>query len=229
MFVSLTLSGDGLEAFFTPCHGLSQSQTELSTCLGFDRVKSLSKVSVGTGSLKRISHKTLASMPQFICFDTVELSYQSGSQKMAKKCRLFTRCLEPLKTALDRAHLLRFTARISGINQSIFVRHLSDELLPICGSFHCYEFSIHLVSGQNSGTMLIASILQLPAIVRCTKIGIELKEQAITLPVDTISDWLNRKSDNEGKYNGQKSLLLDGLEILNAREMCDHLKKVYDP
>ena len=217
-----------MKLLLAPSHGLSQSHTELSTCLGFDRVKSLSKVSVGTGSLKRISHKTLASAPQFICFDTVELSYQS-CWKMAKKCRLFTKCLEPLKTALDRAHLLRFTARISGINQSIFVRHLSDELLPICGSFHCYEFSIHLVSGQNSGTMLIASILQLPAIVRCTKIGIELKEQAITLPVDTISDWLNRKSDNEGKYNGQKSLLLDGLEILNAREMCDHLKKVYDP
>ena len=185
---------------------------------------------------RQISLANLSTIPRFICFDCVSLTYESGGpMKSEKKCRKVAKYLKPIKTASKHSNLIRFDADINQDDQSSFTDHsillayLSEQFLQICDTSRRYEFIIYFHSDKNAGagTNLISSLLQMPAISRCSNFEISLYhiEEAQQLPVENISDWLNRRK-TDGQIPQEIFMTIRMNEIQNATEMCDHLSKV---
>ena len=183
------------------------------------------------GKKKKMLLANLSAIPQFVRSDRVLLSYNGGSMTSKNKCQKIEKYLRPIKTALKDSNSIRFVARINQDDQSSFNDHsvllnyFSEKLLQICDTSRRYEFEIHLRSDNNSGANVISSLLQMPPIIRCSNLEITLFfiEEALQLPVETISDWLNRMID------GRKTEIFMELsmrEIQNVTELCDHLSKV---
>ena len=130
------------------------------------------------------------------------------------------------------------------------LNHLRNELLPICASARCYEFTIrfcffcHYVSATN----MLDAILQMPSIVSSTNVKFSFHQfqpydyghgpyganTTLFLPVAAISAWLNRnsngmiiKSRKQQKSPIELTVYIDSyVQVQNVQELFEHLKKV---
>lgn len=126
--------------------------------------------------------------------------------------------------------------------------YFQNRVLPHCDSSRSYEFEIGfgIVIGQEpepaessaAATEIIASLLQIPAINRCSDLTIRINYVTLMqLPIQPISDWLHRKSDGGQIQNGRilhihnNNYLSypendDDIHLENAQEMVKLLTKV---
>ena len=152
-----------------------------------------------------------------------------------KKCEKVKEYLQPIKNALKHSNSIRFVATINQDDQSSFSDHsvllgyLSEQLLQLCNSSRGYEFLIHFYSDKNAGANIISSLLQMPPISRCSNFKITIYlingSQAQKLPIETISDWLNRRK-TYGRIPQELFMKIHMNEFQNVTEICDHLSKV---
>ena len=196
---------------------------------------------------KAISLADLKAFPKFLRFNAVNLAYWSvpqDSQSIKKKCQLFGDFLPSVKGALNDSNEIYFNCAIDQKgpvhfgNHSTFLDYLRDEFLTICDSARRYVFCINFRSDENSVTKVIAAILKMPQIVRCSNVEITLAfanfYDPIQLPVDEITQWLNLKTDRIGlsaKKKEEKFLTIDSRSkhvrnFQNILEMRDHLIEV---
>ena len=192
-----------------------------------------------------LSRNERRSSPTFLRFKWIGLEYDIGFQTIARKCKLLAKYLRTLSpTLIDAETKIFFAACVNryGLFQfddhSDLIKHLHSKLLPICGSLHLrgISFKIALNSSDYNGsavTKFIASILHV-TIPQCTFVALQLAQvpfvwDAISLPVEVISSWLNQMPDDgmtrlerkRGRY-----FLFFGILVKNARKMCERLKKV---
>ena len=146
----------------------------------------------------------------------------------------------PIKPALIDSNLIEFYA-ISSVgdrdqfnNHSQLLEYIHDRLLSICNSSRGYSFQLLIeFLDSNYVTNLIASLLQMDAIKRCSNLEIGFpfgRREENQLRVEAISNWLIRSANGtENIVKNQKERLLNigFYGIQNAREMVDHLKTVY--
>ena len=166
------------------------------------------------------------------------LIYALGSQSIDEKLQLFQNRLQLFGTALSNLEKIILSADINKNDQSQFrdhsqlLDHFREQVLPICNSSPVYMFHIDFQSDNDGTADFIAQILQLPSINRCRAVYFQYKNETfIQLPVEVISNWLNRNSDDGigGIEHGKKRLFLamnNRIKIQNAAEICDHLKMV---
>ena len=189
---------------------------------------------VGGWDRKRIS---LANLTEFIRFNEVRLLYCSGLQSLTTKCQLFEDYLNAIKPALKNFNKLSFVADINQADPGHFSDHssvviyLRDRLLPIFDSSRRYEFYINFKSDENSATEVISSILQISQVRSCSHVSIVLFGYFLSarLPVEDISNWLTPKTVEGAEICGKKGenrFLLIYSNILNKKEMWEHLKEV---
>ena len=191
---------------------------------------------------KKISLANLATFLSFIRFNEVRLEYDTGSQTLITKCRLFEDCLNSIKPALKDSIKTRFVANIEqddprhfSDHSSVFI-YLRDILLPICGSSRRIKFeiwfSIAFESDKTSSANLISSILQISQVRNCSNVSIDLfgYNQSARLPVHDISNWLASKTVEGTEISGKKEenrfLLIYSNIIPNMKEMWEHLMEV---
>ena len=194
----------------------------------------------------------MTNFPSFLRFDTVKLWYGLNSQPIEEKCEFFLSHLLALKPALNAPITVAFWAGISQDDPTSFsnhfalLEHLRNGLLPTFNSSYRYEFHIHFHSDEDAIANVFASILQIPQINRCANVEVAiaecfpLKEQK--LPIEAISKWLEvKRTSNFPPISipngmeiidlGQKENLLElrstRIEIQNAQELIEHLKKVF--
>ena len=175
----------------------------------------------------------MSAIPRFVRSDRVTLSYHGCSMTIKNICQKIEKYLRSIKTALKDSNSFLFVANINQNDPTCFSDHslllsyLSEQLLQICNSSRRYEFLIYFHSDKNAGTNVISSLLKMPPISRCSNFEITLYgiEEALQLPIETISDWLNRKK-HDGRIPQEIFMTIYIYEIQNATEMCDHLSKV---
>lgn len=198
--------------------------------------------------LTRISHTKLATFPQFLRLNTLELFHTGGSygrlfiekrtdpQTIAKNCQLLVKHLKPLKRALKDPNLICFFGVVNQKVANVFedhiqlVAHLRDDIFPICNLSRRYKFNINFYSDENAAKT-ITSILEF---VRGPNVEIKLclffiPTNPIKLPVDSIAKWLHQKNDRIGMINQKeenKFLRIEMNGIQNGFEMCGHLMEV---
>ena len=78
--------------------------------------------------------------------------------------------------------------------------------------------------------IVVASILEMPTIASSSTVSITLNDgsnEVTKLPVETISNWLNRERNAMGQKQRERNLVLN-CEVQDAQiqEMCDFLKQV---
>ena len=175
----------------------------------------------------------LSSLPLFVRFDNVELWYRLGPQQIEEKLKLFQIYLLTLKTALNNSNVITVYTEISQKNSSVFSNHLAlleyfPILLSICGSSRCYRFEIVFYSDKDAIPNVIAAIMQIPKINRCSGLKIIIpnywKEQNHLL-LKAVSNWVEKTA--EGMENNQKRFLRIRFGyIYRVRQMFEHIKKV---
>ena len=188
--------------------------------------------------LTRVSHKELSTFPQFLRFNTVELSYAGGfiriaRKTIAQKCQYVVKHLEPLKAALKDTNLIFFDGKINQERNDEFkdhlqlVAHLRDDMLAIWNLSRHYRFRIEFDSDKNAAANVINSILE---VFHATNVEIVLRYVNRTkLPVDSIAKWLNQKGGRIGLIDQKKKekfLTIEITVIQNTFEMCGHLTEV---
>ena len=168
---------------------------------------------------------------KFLAMDP--LSLDDKFQLLQNQLRLFS-------TALSGLEKIALFADINQNDQSQFrdhsqlIAHLIEQMLPICHSSPVYRFCIDFQAANDAAGNFICQILQLLSIDRCQEVYFDYSNETfIQLPVDAISNWLNRESeheiDNTGTGKSKKERILgtnNRIRIQNAAEMCDRLKMV---
>ena len=187
---------------------------------------------------KEISLQDLSLFPAFLRFGEVDLQYFLGSQSIVEKCDLFDGCLQSIKQALNDSNLIYFKCIVSEnaanqfSNYQTLIEYISERLLPICESSRQYIFGFNFFSDKNSASNIIASILQMAQISRYGCFGVYIvliDTNPAQLPIETISNWLNRNSGAMEIHQKQTEsfLLIRSSETFqNIPEMCDFLKMV---
>ena len=191
-----------------------------------------------------IRKRQLAKLPQFVRFNKVELCYKSGGT-IEEKCKMFVNYLHDIEAMiLNGVNQIHFVFPISKMCLSSFSDHLQilnylqKELLPVCGTPRGYkfEFSFDFHYPHNdvdtSGTNLIAQILQLHPIDRCSNIEIKLcgfSAPKMQWPCEAISNWLHQKPQEIAEKSQKRFLKIYSGKMKNfpnERELCDHLREV---
>ena len=155
------------------------------------------------------------------------LSLDDKLQLLQNQLRLFS-------TALSGLEKIALFADINHRDHPQLIAHLIEQMLPICHSSPVYRFCIDFQAANDAAGNFIGQILQLLSINRCQEVYFDYaNETFIQLPVDAISNWLNRESeheiDNTGTGKSKKERILgtnNRIRIQNAAEMCDRLKMV---
>lgn len=180
----------------------------------------------------------LATLPHFLRFNDIRLYYDRDPASIENKCQLIEDYLQALNETKNDSKSIEFYGEIN-LNDytnfrdhSLLLNHLGEQLLPICNSSRCYKFAFSFYSDDEAAIKVFLSILQMPQIKRCSNIGIELYnfEQPRQLPVEAISNWLNRTIKDGVEFIDQspKKIFLQIClaNIQNVMEICDHLGKV---
>ena len=177
---------------------------------------------------------------RFLRFNSVFIVYTSeeGSQSIDEKLQLLQNQLQLFMKAFSDLGEITLSATINQNDQTQFhdhlhlFNHLHEHLLPICNSSPVYIFHIDFQSDKDGTADFIAQILQVGPITCCQEVGFLYgNETFIQLPVEIISNWLNRNSDDgigsTGQGKKQRYLGMNHqIKIQNAVEMCDRLKMV---
>ena len=160
------------------------------------------------------------------------------SLSIDEKLLLLQNYLQLFETALSDLEDINLIACINQNDQSLFrdhsqlVDHLREQVLPICYSSPVYHFVIDFQLDNDAAGNVIGQILQLPPIIRCRDVSFHYKNETIIhSPVNAISNWLNRNSDDQfnstGRDNEERKLLMNKqIRIQNAVEIRDQMKMV---
>ena len=187
-----------------------------------------------------MTNKTNLKNFPFLRFKTLWIIYSKGSTSIDEKLRLLHNQLQLFKTAFSDLGEITLAVRINKNDHSQFhnriqlLDHIREQLLPICDSSPFYSFYIDSQSDNDAAGNVISQILQLPSINRCRDVQFHYDNETFTqLPVEVISNWLNRDSDDgigctlNGQSKKDRYLGMNKrIRIQNAVEMCDRLKMV---
>ena len=153
------------------------------------------------------------------------------------KMWIFHGHLSSIKTTLYDSNVISFSLGIDQedptdfYNDSTLIEHIRH-IVSICDSSRGYDF--HFQSYANSSTFgnLISSILGMPEIARSSFVSISgcyyyYAHTNMQLPVETISNWLNRERHIMDQSQRERRLMLScRAHCSNIQEMCDFLKQV---
>ena len=129
-----------------------------------------------------ISFTEMTTIPPFVRLKDVELWYMKDFQQpIEEKCAFIENRLLPFQSALNDSNMIECYARIridqyrDDFNDHLgFIEYIRNRMLPICNSSRGYKFFIIFESDVNSGTNVIASLLQMAEIKRCPNVEINL-------------------------------------------------------
>ena len=186
------------------------------------------KASIGVNN-KEIALSELVVVPPFLRFDTVWLEYRFGFQSIAQKCDTFRDYLLSIKASLNDSNITKFYCKIHEEDPSQFNNHLTflehiREIVSICKSSHGYAFLM------NSDALddVVSSTFAMPEIAR-SSFAYFLPHSTRHLPIEAISNWLNRERNAMGQNQRTRTLTLGCLlqeGNIQIQEMCDFLKQV---
>ena len=184
-----------------------------------------------------------ASFPSFVRFDRASIFLSASlpdedeepcdRQPIAGKCQVLEDQLKLIKPAFDGS-IMKIEANIDQNNPYCFNDHyellnyLSDRFLPICDKSRGYEFWIGSDSDANTTKSIIASILKMEQVVRCSNLTLWLSTAdriKLPLPIEEISNWLHRVCDGGGQR--EQSLSIQLAKIENLVEVLTQLKEVF--
>ena len=146
--------------------------------------------------------------------------------------------LQPVKHAMNGAKFkfrVAVSSRLDGFtDNSMFLAHLEEELLPICNACRSYKFEIYFLSDHSSATNIIATILQFGPIDGCSEVLFDLYYPhylPTELPVMSIVNWLNRGPNSDtinanGQLKKERILEIFSPSIPNLLALVNGLKKV---
>ena len=193
---------------------------------------------------KAITLSALVIVPPFLRFGDVSLaysSYRTDSLPIAEKCDSFRGYLPSIKASLYDSNVTQFCCAINQEDPNEFRDYLTllDNIREIvssfCDSSRGYSFLLNpsLTTDSSAFGTVIASILEMPAISRCSYVYISLYDGGpnsteTKLPIETISNWLNRERHEMGQKQRERNLVLGYCCFQDAQthEMCDFLKQV---
>ena len=171
------------------------------------------------------SHLNVEYFPSFFRFNKIDIYFSTfriwDTQPIAGKCQLLEDQLKLIKPALN-GPILYFNIIIDQSNPSCFYDHdqvlesLRNRLLPICDKSRGYEFWIGFYLDANTIRFIIASILQMDQIDRCSNVVIDFSievENGTKLPIEEISNWLHRSCNGGGHRERRERFLFICTEL----------------
>ena len=182
----------------------------------------------------------MLAVPRFLRFDFVKLDYSIGQQSIAEKFESFRRHLPSIKATLYDSNITCFQIKHDGLSQfidystSTLLEHIHN-IVPICDSSRGYEFDFDLEMDSSWNTNvynLIASILEMTAIACSSTVCIYIRSLygfmiLSQLPIEIISNWLNRERNAMNQKQQERVFKLDfPVQYSLIQEMCDFLKQV---
>ena len=189
-----------------------------------------------------IAFQELIGVPRFLRFGNVLLVYLTGSQPIAEKCESFGRYLPSIKTTLHDSEMISFYCQIneeedgeenptgSFSDHPTLIEHIRH-ILSICDSSrgYAFDFVYYKQTDSDTGGNLIASILEMPAIACSSTVSIFYNNSTITqLPVETISNWLNREHHALEQNKRARTLqFICNVQDDQIQEICVFLKQVF--
>lgn len=193
---------------------------------------------IGAGKTE-IPLQDLTTVPGFLRFDNVSLAYSTGSLSITEKCESFNKYLPSAKASLYDSNLLCFNCHVekedpqSFSDHSTLLEHIRG-IVSICDSSRKYMFHFLLITDDSAAANVIKSILEMPPVARSSYVYIVQLAAGLTqLPVETISNWLNRKPEEEREVHAMETHqrkrwlgLLCYIPNAQIQEMCDFLKQV---
>ena len=189
---------------------------------------------------KEIALSELVVVPRFFRFDNVLLVSLTGSQSIAQKYESFRGHLLSIKASLYDSNVTRFYFAFNQEDTSQFNDHSEllehiRQIVSICDSSRGYSFVLRRFSDAFGD--VISSILGMPTIARSSFVSIPphwflsyYDALALAqLPIETISNWLNRERNALDQNQRERLLVLvfpAQVHDTQIQEMCDFLKQV---
>ena len=190
-----------------------------------------------------IALSELIVVPRFLRFNQVLLehsTYPINSQLIDEKCESFRGFLSSIKSTLYDSIITNFYCQINQEDPNAFSNHSTllehiRQIVSICDSSRGYSFAFTFQTDSDAFGNLIASILEMPAIARSSTVYIAGNYNyygLAHLPVETISNWLNRERHamDQNQRHRRLELELDSrsnfVQDTHIQEMCDFLKQV---
>ena len=194
------------------------------------------KAFIGSGfDQTEIAFPELVTVPCFLRFGFVKLNYSIDQQSIsiAKKCESFRRHLPSIKATLYDSNGTYFKIDNKGPSQSIdystLLEHIRN-IVSICDSSRGYSFAFGYKM-YSSWYNLIASILEMPAIACSSTVYIVgpifFYMTLSQLPIEIISNWLNRERNAMNQKQRERVLQLNfPVQYSQIQEMYDFLEQV---
>lgn len=217
------------------------TKLEASVCSGIGtKLEKISPIKFTAFPFLRFGHLTLdcTSYP----------NNRTNEKEFDKKCEQLRNHLQRLKPALidstmevtARTYDVEYSSDPNCFDQDYLLYYLRNEILPICDTWR-YEFSIESNSDWDTFKHIVGEILQIPQVARCSDVRFNFRESVLQwpasdtrLPVEAISNWLNRPQVDAQKINAQSKERMRSLSIFSEnhesnveKEMCEHLKEVF--
>ena len=202
---------------------------------------------------KEIALTELVDVPRFLRFDQVSLVYPiDRSQSIAQARESFRGYLSSIKATLNDANIICFVCTKENdpsqfSDHSPLLQHIRH-IVSICNSSRGYSFRFCRHVGMCTGTCLgafddslflfrvesafgnaIAPILEMPEIARSSTVSIYNYPLFDShLPIEAISNWLNRERHVMNQNQRERNLALHFYlrAAQNVQEMLDFLKQV---
>ena len=193
-------------------------------------------------NFRKIALSTLVNVPPFLRFGNVKLDYSIGFQSIVQKCDSFRGYLLLIKASLYDPSCIRFYVDINQEfpryfrNHVDFLEHIRD-VVSICDSSRGYSFVFRRYRDSDDFGNVIASLLEIPEISRSSFVyfapdreyQIMLTLTLTQLPIEAISNWLNRVRhplDQKKRARRLELLCPDHFQDAQIRDLCDLLKRV---
>ena len=202
---------------------------------------SICQISVSDLPLVRRTNLHLELFPRYVRFDAVTLNYLCHSYEylfgIEYKRKWIKDQLEPIKRILGGSKLeikcvINQTGGSTFTDHNAFLSHIENELLPIIGTCHGFKLNALFCSERDSAENIIESLLQMPAIIRCSTVDLYLTMtgRVVNLPVDVIANWLSYERHGAKKTKEERFLQIltthDRIRIQNTKDIWELLKTV---
>ena len=177
---------------------------------------------------KAIALSDLVVVPRFLRLGFVWLDYSTGSQLIAQKCQSFLSYLLSIKASLNDSDIIDFNCEINEEDQTQFADHstLIEHIRQIVSIFDSSRGYAFLMNSDALGDV-ISSTLEMSAIARSSFASF-ISHSTRHLPIEAISNWLNRERKAMGQNQRERTLKLMCLvpDASQIQEMCDLLVQV---
>ena len=173
---------------------------------------------------KAIALSDLAIAPRFLRFGNVKLDYSTGTQSIAQKCESFLGYLPSIKASLNDSNIIHFDCPINKEDATKFSDHLTltehiRQIVLICDASRGYAF---FMDSDALGDV-VSSTLEMPAIARSSFASfIFISRSTRHLPIESISNWLNRERNIMDQNQRQRilTLMVCVQDAHQIQEMC---------